>query len=424
MDLYRSPVALGALQTPTKPEGKKLRRKLQKIPSNAQQQKRNSVSYANSITSNAKTESRGFRWSSFTKRNNDSTKVTSTTANGSPMPIDLSDPKWNDYLRTSRYVAKDVEFVPQPHVQEEKHIVTTPEVTNIVPEFAHLTVANVELPPHMSETASTDGLYSPDSHSSAASSASTSRRKAKTPVTRIGQLEESAAHARDPNSSQDATSIEHIAESYRALVETPSDVEERFMTPFQELQELPSDLGTRAWELPNNGPVKTVIALPKSYKQDTGSPTSSDGTLVGFEEDAIYFKPVSLLTDPASPAPRDHHVAAAQVTASTSPRGQSVASLLPENPTVQIISDLLTKELTTAFSSNATRPSGETSTLQIWLMMEAYEKLMEKVEGMGLAAEHKKSVQSMFGMWLQTLHTIHNNLTGDDGHHSESDYGE
>ncbi|ETS74285.1 hypothetical protein PFICI_14151 [Pestalotiopsis fici W106-1] len=416
MDRYRSPVALEALQTAPKPEGKKLRRKLQKIPNNNNNNKRNSVSYANSITSNAKTsESRGFRWSAFTKRN-DSTKGTSQAANGSsPLPIDLSDPKWNDYLRTSRYVAKDVEFVPQPHIQEKQHS-TTP-VTNIVPEFAHLNVTN-ELPRNLSETASTDGLYSPDSHSSAAS-ASTSRRKAKTPVTRIGQLEESAAATRDPASMQDATSIEHIAESYRALVETPSDVEERFMTPFQEFQELPSDLGTRAWEVPADGPVKTVISLSQSYKQDTGSPTASDGTLVGFEEDAIYFKPVSLLTDP--PSPRNQ---VAEVITVSPSHGQSVASLLPENPTVQIISDLLTKELSTAFGSNAMRPSGETSSLQVWLMIEAYEKLKEKVDNMGLGAEHTQSVQSMFGMWLQTLHTIHDNLTGDDGRHSESDYGE
>lgn len=402
MDQYRSPVALQPQQANLKPEGKKLRRKLQKIPNNT---KRNSISYANSISSNAKPESRGFRWSAFGKKS-DSAKSSSQVT--SEQLLDLSDPKWNDYLRTSRYEAQDVHFVPQPHVPE---LPATPVTTSIVPEFAHLKVTN-DTPHNLSETASTDGLYSPESNSSTSSG---SRRKAKTPVTRIGQLEESALTRAD--STKKADNIEHIAESYRALVETPADHEERFMTPFQYFEQLPAEIGIRKWEAPPmpDSAVKTIIDLPRPSKQDTGSPTSSDGTLVGFEEDAIYFKPISLLTDPPS-SPRVLHMA--EVTQPSSME-QSVVSLLPENPTLQIISDLLTKEL-----SNTLRPNGETSSLQVWLMIEAYEKLKEKLEGMNLAADQAQSVQMMFNMWLTTLHTIHDSLTGHDGHHSESDYGE
>jgi hypothetical protein len=282
---------------------------------------------------------------------------------------------------------------------------------DVIPEFAHLNVTREE-PRGSLETISTDG---PSTPSSASSAASASRRYAKTPVTRIGELEEVAA--REPPLTQDASSVHHIAESYRALLESRNSfMEERYMTPFQSFDEVPSDLGSRLWEVRSSTPVKTTLDLPQAPKQDAGSPGSSNGTLVGFEEDAIYFKPVSFSSNPPSPQTADIR---------NSPRNvQSMASIVPDNPTVQIVFNLLTKELSAAASGNTMRPSTETSSLQIWMMIEAYEKLRENVEDMGLGAEQTQSVQTMFSTWLRTLHTIHVTMTGNDGERSESDYGD
>ncbi|KAH8198638.1 hypothetical protein TruAng_007179 [Truncatella angustata] len=418
MDRYRAPIATN---TPSalKPEGKKLRRKLQKIPN-----QRNSVQFA---TGNAKaTESRSFL-SSFTNKKTDLEKTTSRTTETSELPIDLSDPKWDEYLRTSRYTATNVEFVPQPPSRE---CLAPP--AEVIPEFAHLNIA-AEPARKSSESFSTYGTATP---SSASSTASASRRYAKTPVTRIGQLE--AVASQEPPLTQDGSGIEAIAESYRALLESRntwsrnsfsgnSFAEERFMTPFQSFDEVPQDLSSRLWDIRPATPIETILDLPLTPRPGMGSPTSSDGTLVGFEEDSIYFKPVAFSPERRTPSPvfeiRDSPV--------PSPIGRngpkhfkSTASIMPENPTVQIVFDLLTKELSAAASGNTMRPSTETSSLQIWLMIEAYEKLKENVEGMGLGPEQTQSVQAMFGTWLNALHTIHDDMTGNDGQRSESDYGE
>jgi hypothetical protein len=398
MSQFVSPQALD-VPPASRPDGKKLRRKLQKIGS-----QRSSVQFT---TNNGKiSEPRGFLRSAFSSKRNDLNKPTTQVATTSPLPIDLSDPKWDDYLRTSRYTAKEVDSAPRPPFQES----LSPPV-HIIPEFAHLQAAD-EKGRKSLETVSTDGPATPSSTSSVASAA---RRYAKTPVTRIGQLEGIAAH--EPPLMQDASSVEAIAESYRALLDSRcSFMEERFMTPFQTFEEIPSDLGARSWEPLHDAPVKAIVDLPQTPKQSMASPASSDGTLVGFEEDAIFFKPIGYSNEQPSPQPRDMR---------NSPRHvQSSASILPENPTVQIIYDLLTKELSSAASGNMIRPSAETSALQVWLMIEAYEKLKEKIESMELEVEQAHSIGSMFGTWLRTLHTIHENLTGHDGRRSESDYGE
>lgn len=400
MDRYRAPVANG-FQSAMQPEGKKLRRKLQKIGS----QQRSSVQFT---TSNPKaSESQSFFKSVFSSKKAEADRSNSRATLPAPVAIDLSDPKWADYLRTSRYTATDIELVPQPSSPAS---LSPP--ADIVPELAHLNLTAGESR-KSSETLSTNGPSTPSSASSAASAA---RRYAKTPVTRIGQLEAVMAH--EPALTQNASSIDQIAESYRALLNSRNSfVEERFMTPFQSFDEVPSDLGARAWDVRVATPMRTVLDLHQTPKQDMGSPTSSDGTLVGFEEDAIYFKPISFSPDPPPPQP------AAESRADMR-NVQSMASIIPENPTVQIIFDLLMQELSAAASGNMMRPGTETSALQIWVMIEAYEKLREKVDDMGLESGQAGAVRAMFGTWLKALHTIHNDMMGNDGQRSESDYGD
>lgn len=401
MDSYRAPVAVQP-RSIMKPEGNRLRRKLQKIGSHRHN---SSVQFT---TSNPKaSESQGFLKSVFGSRKSEAGRPNYRATLPEPLPFDLSDQKWAEYSRTSRYTAADIEVTPQPQPFAQKSL-SLP--VNIIPELAHLNLSNNESR-NSSETISTNGPSTP----STTSSASATRRQAKTPVTHIGQLEAIKAH--ELALAGNSVSIDEIAASYRALLNSRNSIlQERFMTPFQSFDEVPSDLGARAWEIRPATPIETFLDLPPTSKHNAPSPTSSDGTFVGYEEDVVYIKPVPMATKSTSLQPvevRDNLR-----------NTRSMASILPEDPTVQIMFDLLAKELSAAASGNMARPGTETSALQIWVMIEAYEKLQDKVADMGLESSQSEAVQTMFSTWLKALYTIHDGMTGNDGQHSESDYGE
>ncbi|KAI1881123.1 hypothetical protein JX265_001363 [Neoarthrinium moseri] len=381
-------------------EGKKLRRKLQKIG--------NPQRYSLPVTSSsAKSfESIGFIKSIFAHRRVESDRVIPPTI---PSP-DLDDSKWTDYLRTSGYVPN---LASPPLPQSSQDTLTPP--AHIIPELAHLSIGNARST-GSSETLSSDGPSTP----STSSVASAVRRYAKTPVTRIGQLE--GVSVWEPVEAQDILSAEALAESYRALLNSRSSfMESRYSTPMQSFDEepprsIPTPYGIPG-EFPVEFPVERTMHLPFNPKTEMESPTPSDGTLVGFEEDAIYFKPVSFSPEQStSPCPI--------VLEENRTRVKSATPAPTDNHSMQIIFDLLTKELSSAASGNRIRPSAETSALQIWIMIEAYEKLREQVDEMALEASHANSMQAMLSTWLRALYAVHDRMTGNDGQHSESDYGD
>ncbi|KAI5922888.1 hypothetical protein F4810DRAFT_671896 [Camillea tinctor] len=243
------------------------------------------------------------------------------------------------------------------------------------------------------------------------------RRYAKTPVFRIGQLE--CPPGRDHNTVTKVSSVELIAESYRALLES------RCTTP-DEPALLPSPLRMEESfndnaDLPEIGyghghsdaPVRPEEKVPDTPPM-TESPRSDDGTLVAFEEDAIYFKPVSFSTDPRLAPHSDFR----QLELPPSP------VKTPDSPGLQICLDLLTRELSSAAAGSLQRPGTETSALQIWVMIEAYEKLRDQVREMQLGKDQKGAMEAMLDMWLKALYDIHDKMTGHDARISESDYGD
>ncbi|KAH8904348.1 hypothetical protein BR93DRAFT_939985 [Coniochaeta sp. PMI_546] len=398
-----------------------------------------------------------------------------------PLPPDLSDSKWSEYLRSSGYLCATLDTLPQP-TDSLKSPVT------IIPEFSHLNQN------HDTPRSSVDTLGSESTDASAASV----RRRAKTPVFHIGQLEarararkldeanQRAAHMREaveeacwskasgegaaatlqkpkhlkqtqvqPLRMKDATvkeigvnnhifretnvegsavkdameprvggnegtvqeprtkevnnrGVELIAEQYRALIATEDSrfAESRPQTP-RSRQEGREGLAIRHKR--SSGDLRRESREFEHVAEESpqGSPTS-DGTLVAFDEETIYFKPMSFSPEPSSP-----------LQSYDSP----IASPLPtpNNIGLKICVDLLAKDLISAVTKDDRQPPADASALQIWTMIEAYEKLRDRVRESGLRYDEMMGLEQSFDTWLKALYTAHDRLTGTD-HASESVY--
>lgn len=364
-----------------------------------------------------------------------------------PLPPDLSDSKWLDYIERSGLMFHEptvTEDVPKPMRKQPPPI---------IPELAHL--ARVE--------ASRPSLDSNSSGSvpNSASTISTMRRKAKTPVFRIGQLEGKVTpgtrYGRDPWIAEKTSSVELIAQQYCALLEHRDALEEerereeeKRRNEKMELAEVSSiyttsSVYTAHQSEPTMGRsceefVVPRKPLPTRYSSEDSpaniilepvrnstvraqhSPSSTNGTYVGPHDSAIYFKPVSFSHGPPAaqatasdeeddtlraPAP-----APAPPTSSSSPYSDPVPNDAPDSLSLQICLDLLTKELASAFTGGGAADSGNNgSALQVWVMIEAYERLQDRVactEELGEAQRQK--MQRVFRSWLGALYALHDVL--------------
>ncbi|KAH8170856.1 hypothetical protein LIA77_09637 [Sarocladium implicatum] len=362
-----------------------------------------------------------------------------------PLPPDLSDSKWLDYIESSGLMFPEqtvTESVPKPMRKKRP--------PPIIPELSHLARVN-------GARASIDSNSS-GSVPNSASTASTMRRQAKTPVFRIGQLEGKGgsledvgvSFGRDPWIAEKTSSVELIAEQYNALLEhrdalaeererqeeeREREEEERERQRLME-DEVSSIYSTSSvytayqsdppvvqrsdthkvprkpvpQHMSEESPVNIILepvrnsALIAQY-----SPASSDGTYIGVDESAIYFKPVSFSqTPPPQSRPTEVHV----------PLPSSSPSQMPTNGadslSLQICLDLLTKELSSAFADRSKRAGGGPggSALQVWVMIEAYERLQDQIACMDNVPEaHKLNMQMVFRSWLGTLYAVHDMLS-------------
>ncbi|KAI8631126.1 hypothetical protein F5Y19DRAFT_22604 [Xylariaceae sp. FL1651] len=395
MDRYLGQI--WAMSPIAKPEGKRLRRKLQKIGT---QQRPYSANYSDTKT----TSERSLAKSTLQPTKPDSSRTSASTQKlSSPLPADPDDGKWLDDFRKSGYLCRESRGPTQSDVREKPR----KRPSSMVPEFAHLTVGDNK--PHAPQP----GSISPPTRNPP-SSIQTTRRYAKTPVSYIGQLEiHPLLRGQEP--AHNASSIESIAESYRALLESrcsfmseatvgyptiPEESEQAFVA--QDSSLLPA-------------PLAPVVELPETPLV-RGSPRSDDGTLVAFEEDSIYSKPTSASPVPSSPSQSNYETAL--------PTLESEIETPQHSPSLQICFDLLTRELSSAVSGSTARPNTETSALQIWVMIEAYEKLRDQIQGMEHGDPQRAPLKAMLDMWLKALYKIHNDMTGNDGQRSESNYGD
>lgn len=156
-----------------------------------------------------------------------------------------------------------------------------------------------------------------------------------------------------------------------------------------------------------------------------GSPHSDDGTLVAFEEDAVSFMPGSVSPELPSPWGSEHgHGHGHGHEQKRKPIPPARRASPAGSPSLQICLDLLGRELSSAANGSSLRPSAETSALQVWVMIEAYERLRDQVLGMHLDHEQEGSLDVMLNTWIKALYAVHDKMTGGDGHVSESEYGD
>ncbi|OIW24838.1 hypothetical protein CONLIGDRAFT_70280 [Coniochaeta ligniaria NRRL 30616] len=452
MDRTRGPSLASPAQEAAKPApAPKLRKKLQKI-------KRPGSGVPNEATNNNGT-------------NNN--KLDTPPKISLPLPPDLSDSKWSEYLRSSGYLCATLDTLPP--IDSHKPLVT------IIPEFSHLDQN------HDTPRSSVDTLGSESTDASTKSV----RRRAKTPVLHIGQLEARARarkldeanqraarmreameeacwkqasaeeavayhqvsqHLRQNNvqplrvkeaTAKEAsannltvkeTSVKEVmvrdaiaprvggnagnvqgirtrvvnnnvanvtAEEYRALVATEdsrfSDSRPETPRSQQELRErLLIRHKRRSGDLRRESREFELVA----DESPQGSPTS-DGTLVAFEEETIYFKPHSFSPEPSSP-----------LHSYNSPMASPLPT--PNNIGLKICVDLLARDITSAVTRNDQQPPADASALQIWTMIEAYEKLRDRIWESDLRYDELMSLEQSFDMWLKALSAAHDRLTGSD----------
>lgn len=341
-----------------------------------------------------------------------------------PSPPDLSDPKWQEYVRKSGLL---LPMETSPHLQHTR----SRSPVGLIPEFAHLAVDNDATLKTPQSNRFVDKLPppSPSPHLS-----SNTRRYAKTPVFRIGQLEDAAPSPPPPLPlpmplRYKASDVEPMAEQYRNRLnaggcenlkdgDDRQDDSERDDADAQRQNSIETIRSaiTRRKSPPVLAPPRllpghsrTPPPLGEDSSDHGGSPTS-DGTLVDFEEDAIYFKPAfpGFTPEGLSPIPED---------GTSSPFAMS-APPRPDALSLQICVDLLTRELASALRRNQPRPSrgegrgAKVPSLEVWLMIEAYEKLRDQVLDMRLPMDQERALEEMLGTWLGALYKVHEDLAG------------
>ncbi|GAW13846.1 hypothetical protein ANO14919_032360 [Xylariales sp. No.14919] len=387
---------LWAAPSMVKPEGKKLKRRLQK-GSTQPQQRPYSVNYSDTkVNPDYKPNRTSLSFNLF-----GSIKPSAPQRPALPPPTPPEDGKWLEDFRKSGYLYRDSRRRSR---QLENDKSQERPVTVVAPEFAHLVTATHESPTQTEEKTAGPPFKNGQPH--------TTRRYAKTPVSHIGQLETHPL-LRTQGTSQDVPSIESIAESYRALLESRTSflsetpIEHAAIMEKQDQCFHPQDPSL----VPP--PLEPLTELPETPPA-RGSPRSDDGTLVG--EDSIDFKIPPISPAPSSPSWASYETA--------SPGLERRLSTPSKGSDLQTCLELLTKELSSAISKSPSPSSADTTALQIWVMIEAYESLRDRV-----LRAHEEDIQNgplkaTFDVWLNALHSVHDRMIGGDGERSESDYGD
>lgn len=303
-------------------------------------------------------------------------------------PPDLSDAKWADYVEKVHVRCPSTDSSEYHHVS-----------VNIIPEFAHLGLQSLD---RRSQT---------DSQPRSAEPARI-RRHAKTPVFRVGQLEGTAArmqHSERKSAEMCALDFDRLNRASACLgprsapLPIHRHVHHRSLPALPTRRRSPSDLSS--------------IGSPPPLDRGGQSPTSDTGTLVSFDDETIYFRPTSFCSEPPSPPPVANQYDYRPTPSGPRQTPSPVQSSSPVQTSIglQICLDLLSRELSTSFEDRASRSSeANFSQLQVWVMIEAYERLREQLHSdvsSHLSPDDVRATESMITTWLRALYTIHDSLT-------------
>jgi hypothetical protein len=234
------------------------------------------------------------------------------------------------------------------------------------------------------------------------------KRRAKTPVHRIGQLEMAALQQNRVCHNMDGinrmSSVSTIARGYRGLVEEyPESPVIEPVYPRQTDTFSPDSDGGFVFDQQLQ-----VAAFPSPPTHHARvSSVSDDETLLGSEPDTtIPKRPSSSSSSDTPPKCLEYfHDEANQIA--------------PSSLSFQIGLQLLTKELSAALVDRGHTDDQASAGLQVWVMIEAYERLRDQLEASG--SDQTKEVRLAIDPWLKALYAIHNEIAC-DGAMADSDY--
>ncbi|KAK3292724.1 uncharacterized protein B0H64DRAFT_236182 [Chaetomium fimeti] len=240
-----------------------------------------------------------------------------------------------------------------------------------------------------------------------------------------------------PNTLYRTSSVELIAEQYNAVLESRyspehSDGSEPPLTPqASEADEPVIFRRRRSWDYHQSE--TSSRDSPHMAELPERSPISDDGTLVSFQGDAVYFKPLScspkqapLLFSPQSEPPPPPSVPLSLSRQQTSSADDNDNDNNNDNDDddddddddslgLQISLDLLTHDLSSAIAGRRSRrpcrPSRATSALQVWVMIEAYERMRDQMAELSQSEERARAMRDMFDLWLRALYAVHGDMS-------------
>lgn len=177
-----------------------------------------------------------------------------------------------------------------------------------------------------------------------------------------------------------------------------------------------------------------VDPVPQLVVDSGDMSPQSDCTLVSFEEDVIYFKPISLgpsppsspslepkslksfMTEPVSELDLELMRERSPHRRRGSPEGRGTPPRSSKKGSRQLDMslDLLHGELSSSLARGGCPRHHEEdrlSDLQLTIMIDAYENLRERTRKMDLPDTDRENMGRMFESWVSTLHNIRGSLT-------------
>ena len=312
-----------------------------------------------------------------------------------PMSPDLSDSKWRQYIEHNGFASSP--DLPLDPGSRTKAIDEPPQ--SPIPEFSSLALNRASSGPSLENNSSSSSILRPSAMNRPRKTLS--KRSPMGPPVKIRQLDGTSPRKKEIRVVKKRASVELIAEQYQAFLESRDAKDEEVESDSEEHQEDGPQLEPTQFDPGSDYPREVVLDAPGPAEPDNLSP-ASDITLVAFEEDAIFFKPVSC----SSPEPSPH------------PERMTFDKPLPRPPSdsgnqpLQACISMLVKELTGAMPDQATPVGGGSSqALQVSAMIEAYERLRDQVGATGMGESEERNVRSMFDCWLAALHTMHRSYT-------------
>ncbi|KAG6192575.1 hypothetical protein E4U27_002742 [Claviceps purpurea] len=275
------------------------------------------------------------------------------------------------------------------------------------------------------------------------------RRRAKTPVHNIGHLEMAAAKKKQEAAIavvDRQSSVRTMVRQYRTLVDDTLLTEDTNVPPVPDVppahREPLSAIGAPeptpgVQEFDDNyGPIPKhssadlrrgagLFEAPRPRNELAPSPIASDAdTLVSFHDEAAYLTPLLFPSPPTSPRTEKARLNNNSNDGRIADEDADTAkSSGPDGAQFEIAFDLLTRELSAAFADSSAPSTSDTSGLQVWVMIAAYERLRDQISAMESPDPKLQGAKAMFDTWLDALKAVQKAVAG-EGAESGSEYGD